>query len=96
MLTDTPPPNVSLSDISRVRKQAEDIREELRRCMNRVEASRNAGHLVDNTVRESFRLSTSLKGIEARLQNLKTRRAEGRNTLAADAAHETSSKARPV
>jgi thermostable 8-oxoguanine DNA glycosylase len=90
MLIDTPPPNVSLNDIRRVHKQAEDIREELRRCMSRVEASRNAGHLIDNTVRESFRLSTSLKNIEARLQNLKTRRAESRTTRAAEAAHETS------
>jgi hypothetical protein len=90
MLTATPPPNVSLSDIRRVHKQAEDIREELRRCMNRVEASRNAAHLMDDAVRESFRLSTSLKRIEARLRNLKTRRAETRTTRAAEAAPETS------
>ena len=90
MLTDTPPPNVSLNDIRRVHKQAEDIRDELRRCMNRVEASRDAGHLIDNTVRESFRLSTSLKRIEARLRNLKTRRAESRSTPTAEAAHATS------
>jgi hypothetical protein len=37
---------------------------------------------MDDAVRESFRLSTSLKRIEARLRNLKTHRAEGRDSAA--------------
>jgi hypothetical protein len=76
MLMDSSAAVVSVTDIERVRKQVNDLREELRRCMNRVEANRNAGHLLDNTVRDSFRLAQALKKSEARLKNFKTRRDE--------------------
>jgi hypothetical protein len=68
---------VSVADIERARKHVNDIREELRCCMNRVEANRHAGHLLDNTVRDSFRLAQALKKSEARLKSFKTRRDEG-------------------
>jgi hypothetical protein len=68
---------VSQADIQRVQKHVVDLREELRRCLNRADANRNGGHLLDNIVRESLRLSQSLRKAETRLQNLKDRRAEG-------------------
>jgi hypothetical protein len=67
---------VSVIDIERARKQVTDLREELRHCMNRVEANRNGGHLLDNIVRDSFRLAQALKKSEARLKNFKTKRDE--------------------
>src|SRR6185436_16330741 len=67
---------VSQADIQRVQKHVVDLREELRRCLNRADANRNGGHLLDNIVRESLRLSQSLRKAETRLQNLKARRAE--------------------
>jgi len=67
---------ISVIDIERALKQVTDLREELRRCMNRVEANRNGGHLLDNIVRESFRLAQALKRSEARLRNFKARRNE--------------------
>jgi hypothetical protein len=76
MLMDSSAAIVSVTDIDRVRKQVTDLREELRRCMNRVEANRNGGHLLDNIVRDSFRLAQALKKSEARLKNIKTRRDE--------------------
>jgi hypothetical protein len=79
MLTETPAPIVSLHDIERAQKHVVDLREDLRRCMNRVDANRAGGHLLDNTVRDSFRLAQSLRKSEARLQNLKARRAESMN-----------------
>src|SRR6185436_8695587 len=67
---------VSQADIQRVQKHVVDLREELRRCLNRADANRNGGHLLDNIVRESLCLSQSLRKAETRLQNLKARRAE--------------------
>jgi hypothetical protein len=67
---------VSQADIQRVQKHVVDLREELRRCLNRADANRNGGHLLDNLVRESLRLSQSLRKAETRLQNLKAKRAE--------------------
>jgi hypothetical protein len=76
VLTEKPLPVVSPDDIERAAKRIADLREDLRRCMNRIEANRNAGHLLDNTVRESFRLSQAITKALARLQALKARRAE--------------------
>jgi hypothetical protein len=76
MLAEKPPRVISREDIQRATKQVTDLREDLRRCMNRVEANRNGGHLLDNTVRESFRLSQAIKKAVARLQTLKDRRDE--------------------
>jgi hypothetical protein len=76
MFAEQPARAVSQADIQRVQKHVVDLREELRRCLNRADANRNGGHLLDNIVRESLRLSQSLRKAETRLQNLKARRAE--------------------
>jgi len=76
MFAEQPARAVSQADIQRVQKHVVDLREELRRCLNRADANRNGGHLLDNIVRESLCLSQSLRKAEMRLQNLKARRAE--------------------
>jgi hypothetical protein len=70
---------VSLNDIQRVQRQIVDLREQLRRCVTRLDANRNAGHLLDNTMRDSLRLARAIAKCQARLEQLHSRRSAALN-----------------